>query len=70
MFKKHASKTKRLTSGRVMQDGSVVAIEVGGRGCALNLYCQKIVMLTVKSDVTFIQVDITEHVISAALLQQ
>lgn len=52
-----------------MQDGSVVAIEVGGRGCALNLHCQKIAMLTVKSDATFIQVDITEHVISAALLQ-
>ena len=53
-----------------MQDGSVVAIEVGGRGCALNLHCQKIAMLTVKSDATFIRVDITEHVMSAALLQQ
>lgn len=52
-----------------MQDGSVVAIEGGGRGCALNLHRQKLAMLTVKSGETFIQVDITEHVLSTALSQ-
>lgn len=31
MFGKHASETRRLTSGQVTQDGSVVATEVGGR---------------------------------------
>lgn len=73
MFGKHASETRRLTSGQVTQGGSVVATEVGGRKvlCSKSALSEgRHVHFTVKSAAAFFPVATTEHVLSTALSQQ